>query len=349
MTKNRTSMADIAVHAGVSTATVSRVFNGVGQVSEDTRRRVLTAIDELGYDRPPSEHTPSTPTIGVIVPELTNPIFASFAHHLQEEISRAGGIALIRTQTPGATSEFDHLSSLIDHHVSGLIFVSGRHADLLSDLSPYHDAAARGIPFVTINGARPEVPAPDFSTGDALGIRAAVTHLHELGHTRIALLTGRTHIVPALRKAEAFTQVMGELIGDHSPIIEETFYTYEAAAAYTHALLERGVTAIITGSDLQALGAIRTISSLGLSVPDDISVIGFDDTFLMSHLDPALTTIHQPVQSIVSSAVRALFEALNTADYAPTHADYVFSPDLIVRGSTARVRQAFHQGSKLRE
>ena len=203
---------------------------------------------------------------------------------------------------------------------------------------PISPVAARGIPFVTINGARPEVPAPDFSTGDALGIRAAVTHLHELGHTRIALLTGRTHIVPALRKAEAFTQVMGELIGDHSPIIEETFYTYEAAAAYTHALLERGVTAILTGSDLQALGAIRTISSLGLSVPDDISVIGFDDTFLMSHLDPALTTIHQPVQSIVSSAVRALFEALNTADYAPTHADYVFSPDLIVRGSTARVR-----------
>lgn len=338
MTKNRTSMADIAAHAGVSTATVSRVFNGVGQVSEDTRRRVLTAIDELGYDRPPSEHTPSTPTIGIIVPELTNPIFASFAHHLQEEISRAGGIALIRSQTPGATSELDHLSSLIEHHVSGFIFVSGRHADLLSDLSPYHDVAARGIPFVTINGARPEVPAPDFSTGESLGIRAAVTHLHELGHTRIALLTGRTHIVPALRKAEAFSQVMAELIGDHSPIIEETFYTYEAAAAHTHALLERGATAIITGSDLQALGAIRTISSLGLSVPGDVSVIGFDDTFLMSHLDPALTTIHQPVQSIVTSAVRALFEALNTANYAPMHADYVFSPDLIVRGSTGHVR-----------
>ena len=131
---------------------------------------------------------------------------------------------------------------------------------------------------------------------------------------------------------------MGELLGDRSPIIEETFYTYEAAAAHTHALLERGVTAIVTGSDMQALGAIRTISSLGLSVPDDISVIGFDDTFLMSHLDPPLTTIHQPVQSIVSSAVRSLFEALATHDYSPTHADYVFSPDLIVRGSTARVR-----------
>ena len=91
MTKNRTSMADIAVHAGVSTATVSRVFNGVGQVSDETRRKVLTAIDELGYDRPTPERTPDTPTIGVIVPELTNPIFAAFAHHLQEEVAAGWG------------------------------------------------------------------------------------------------------------------------------------------------------------------------------------------------------------------------------------------------------------------
>ena len=338
MTKNRTSMADIAVHAGVSTATVSRVFNGVGQVSDETRRKVLTAIDELGYDRPTPERTPDTPTIGVIVPELTNPIFAAFAHHLQEEVARAGGIAMIRSQTPGATSEFDHLSSLLEHRVSGLIFVSGRHADLLADLGPYHEVVARSIPLVTINGARAEIPAPDFSTDDTLGIRAAVTHLHELGHSRIALLTGRTHIVPALRKAEAFTQVMEELVGDRSPIIEETFYTYEAAAAHTNGLIERGVTAIVTGSDLQALGAIRTITSLGLSVPEDISVIGFDDSFLMSHLSPGLTTVHQPVPAIVAAAVRNLFEALATPDYTPEHADYVFSPDLVVRAATARAK-----------
>ncbi len=338
MTKNRTSMADIAVHAGVSTATVSRVFNGVGQVSDETRRKVLTAIDELGYDRPAPERTPDTPTIGVIVPELTNPIFAAFAHHLQEEVARAGGIAMIRSQTPGATSEFDHLSSLLEHRVSGLIFVSGRHADLLADLGPYHEVVARSIPLVTINGARAEIPAPDFSTDDTLGIRAAVTHLHELGHSRIALLTGRTHIVPALRKAEAFTQVMEELVGDRSPIIEETFYTYEAAAAHTNGLIERGATAIVTGSDLQALGAIRTITSLGLSVPEDISVIGFDDSFLMSHLSPGLTTVHQPVPAIVAAAVRNLFEALATPDYTPEHADYVFSPDLVVRATTARAK-----------
>lgn len=337
MTKNRTSMADIAAHAGVSTATVSRVFNGVGQVSTDTRRKVLTAIDELGYDRPAPERTPNTPTIGVIVPELTNPIFASFTHRLQEGVSRAGGITQIRTQTPGATSEVDHLSSLLDHRVSGLIFLSGRHADHLADLGRYHELLERSIPFVTINGTRPEIPAPDFSTDDALGIRTAVAHLHELGHTRIALITGRTHIVPAQRKADAFTLIMEELVGERSPIIEETFYTYEAAAARTPGLLERGVTAIVTGSDLQAIGAIDAIRSMGLSVPEDISVIGFDDSFLMSHLSPSLTTIHQPVTSIVTSAVDTLFGAMATPDYVSTHADHLFPPDLVVRATTAPI------------
>ena len=212
MTKNRTSMADIATRAGVSTATVSRVFNGVGQVSADTRRKVLTAIDELGYDRPTPERTPDTPRLASCSPNSRIRFSRPFAHHLQVEVSRAGGIAMIRSQTPGATSEYDHLSSLIEHRVSGLIFVSGRHADLLADLDPYHDAVQRSIPLVTINGARPEILRPDFSTGDALGHPRGRNAPARAGPpSRIALLTGRTHVVPALRKAEAFTQIMGEL------------------------------------------------------------------------------------------------------------------------------------------
>ena len=95
MSKNRTRMADIASHAGVSIATVSRVFNGVGQVSDDTRYRVLTAIDELGYERPNMLADDNHLIIGAIVPELTNPIFATFAHILHSEVDRAGGQAFI--------------------------------------------------------------------------------------------------------------------------------------------------------------------------------------------------------------------------------------------------------------
>lgn len=335
MSKNRTRMADIASHAGVSIATVSRVFNGVGQVSDDTRYRVLTAIDELGYERPSMLADDNRLIIGVIVPELTNPIFATFAHTLHAEVNRAGGQAFIASQTPGATTEEDHTQAFLARGVSGLIFVSGRHADLQADLSRYSNLTQIHMPFVTINGARSEVQAPDFSTEDALGIRASIQHLKELGHRKIAMLGGRHHVVPALRKAEAFRQVMAQELGVSAPKIVETFYTYEAAASATHGLIDAGITAIIAGSDLQAMGAIRTIQSRGLNVPGDISVIGFDDSFLMPHLWPALTTVRQPIGAIAHSAVSSLFDAIHSQT-PQQHQDFAFTPDLVVRGSTGR-------------
>ncbi len=337
MSKQRTRMTDIAARAQVSTATVSRVFNGVGQVSEATRAKVLTAIDELGYERPVLEPTSRLPNVGVILPELTNPIFAAFAHNLQNAIAASGGVAMLRSQTPGATSELDHLESLIAHDVDGIIFVSGRHADYLGDLNRYQDLTDRRIPFVTINGARPEIAAPDFSTGDAAGIRAAVGHLAQLGHRNIALLTGRSHAVPSARKLAAFREIMSELFDVEDPLTAETFYTYEAAAAATGPLIRAGATAVVCGSDMQALGVIRALRDAGLSVPDDVSVVGYDDTFLMSHTDPALTTVRQPVNAITNAAVQTLFDAIGSARTL-VHEDYVYNPDLVVRSSTAPMR-----------
>lgn len=337
MSKQRTRMTDIAARAQVSTATVSRVFNGVGQVSETTRAKVLTAIDELGYERPVLEPTSGVPNVGVILPELTNPIFSAFAHNLQNAIAGAGGVAMLRSQTPGATSELDHLESLIAHDVDGIIFVSGRHADYLGDLNRYQDLTDRRIPFVTINGARPEIAAPDFSTGDAAGIRAAVGHLAQLGHRNIALLTGRSHVVPSARKLAAFREIMSELFDVEDPLTAETFYTYEAAAAATGPLIRAGATAVVCGSDMQALGVIRALRDAGLSVPDDVSVVGYDDTFLMSHTDPALTTVRQPVNAITNAAVQTLFDAIGSARTL-VHEDYVYNPDLVVRSSTAPLR-----------
>lgn len=336
MAKQRTRMTDIAAHAGVSTATVSRVVNGTGPVSDETRHRVLVAIDTLGYERPVSESSGSTPLIGVITPELVNPIFAMFAHSMQAEISRSGGIPLICSQTPGGTSEDDYVEMLVARGAAGIVFVSGRHADYRADISRYTRLAERGLPFVTVNGAREEIAAPDFSTGDGLGIRVAVHHLHELGHTRIALLGGQTHIVPAARKVDAFRAVMAEEFGVGDPIVVETFYTYEAAASATRALVERGVTAIVTGSDLQALGVIRTLHSTGLAVPDDVSVIGFDDSMLMAHLEPPLTTIRQPVSAITTAAVQALTSSIRDGERRT--GAFVYTPDLIVRGSTGHAR-----------
>lgn len=332
MTKNRTRMSDIAALAGVSTATVSRVINGTGQVSGETRHRVLVAIDSLGYERPSTDHPSGATLIGIVVPELINPVFASFAHALQLEIARAGGLPLLCTQTPGGTSEADYLHALLERGINGMVFVSGRHADHRGDLVRYAELRDRSIPFVTVNGAREGVDAPDFSTGDALGIHDAVHHLVALGHSRIALLGGQSHIIPAERKVNAFRHVMAEALGDDQPIIVETFYTYEAAAAAMKTLISQGVTAVVCGSDIQALGAVRTAHLLGLSVPEDISVIGFDDTMLMAHVNPALTTVHQPVQAITAAAVQTLFTMLREGTWHTGHFEY--TPHLIVRSST---------------
>ena len=130
---------------------------------------------------------------------------------------------------------------------------------------------------------------------------------------------------------------MAQEFGITTPTIIETFYTYEAAASATHALIDAGITAIIAGSDLQAMGAIRTIQSRGLSVPGDISVIGFDDSFLIPHLSPALTTVRQPVQAISHSAVSSLFDAIHSQN-PQQHQDFAFTPDLVVRSSTGHAR-----------
>lgn len=328
----RIRMADIAVHAGVSVATVSRVVNGTGQVSEETRHRVLVALDSLGYERPTTFHSTENRVVGIIVPELCNPVFAAYADALQSEISRAGYLPLIATQTPGGSGEGDYVRAFIDHQAFGIVFVSGRHADTRSDLERYENLLRMRIPFVTINGTRKEIAAPDFSTDDAAGIAAAVKHLVDHGHTRIALLTGARHIIPAQRKIDAFARQMKTLLGTGDPRILETFYTYEAGAAAARTLIDEGITAIVCGSDLQALGAVRTAHSLGVSIPADLSIVGFDDTMLMSHTDPALTTVRQPVQAISRAAVRALETRMREGESALGGFEY--TPDLIVRASS---------------
>ena len=191
---------------------------------------------------------------------------------------------------------------------------------------------------MTINGTRDGVDAPDFSTDDAAGIGAAVKHLADHGHERIALLTGQSHLIPAQRKIAAFRTQMKSVLGQTDPRIIETFYTYEAGAAGAKELLAEGVTGIICASDLQALGAIRTAHSLGLDVPGDASIIGFDDTMLMAHTDPALTSVRQPIQAIARAAIQTLETQLKGASVQPGRFEY--TPDLVVRASTGPVKHS---------
>ncbi|WP_372499520.1 LacI family DNA-binding transcriptional regulator [Streptomyces lichenis] len=331
-------LADIAVQAGVSEATVSRVLNGKAGVAGSTRHRVLAALDVLGYERPVRLRRRSAGLVGLVVPELTNPIFPAFAQVIEQVLAGHGYTPVLCTQMPGGATEDELVEQLEERGVTGIVFLSGLHADSAADPARYAGLTARGVPYVLINGFNERIDAHFVSPDDRAAARMAVHHLVELGHRRIGLAIGPTRHVPSRRKAEGFTQALADFL-DLPPEQAEawthsTLYGVEGGHAAASVLLDRGCTGIVCASDLMALGAIRAARTRGLDVPSGLSVVGFDDSPLIAFTDPPLTTIRQPVHAMATAAVNALLEEIQGNPVQRT--EFVFQPELVVRGSTAR-------------
>ncbi|SFP82530.1 DNA-binding transcriptional regulator, LacI/PurR family [Amycolatopsis arida] len=328
-------LADIAERAGVSEATVSRVLNGKAGVAAATRQAVLTAMDLLGYERPARARQRSAGLIGLIIPELDNPIFPAFAQVIERTLAMHGYTSVLCTHTPGGASEDEFVEALTGRGVAGIVFVSGAHSDTTASHDRYVRLVERGMPMVFLNGYAPGVRAPFFSTDDGAAVELAIGHLRELGHERIGLAVGPDRFVPAQRKAAAFRRLMEPVVGaeEADRLVVHSLFSVEGGHSAGWALLERGCTAVVCGSDLMALGAIRVARRRGLAVPRDFSVVGFDDSLLIAFTDPPLTTIRQPVPAMATAAVRTLLE--ETRGVAPPSGEYLFAPELLVRGSTA--------------
>ncbi len=331
-------LADIAAQAEVSEATASRVLNGKAGVAAATRRRVLAALDVLGYERPLRLKRRSAGLVGLVIPELTNPIFPAFAQVVEQVLAGHGYTPMLCTQMPGGATEDELVEQLEERGVSGIVFLSGLHADATADPARYLALAGRGVPFVLINGYNAHIPVSFVSPDDRAAARMAVRHLADLGHERIGLAIGPTRYVPSRRKAEGFTAALRDHVGlpqvEAERLVQRTLFTVEGGHAAASALLDRGCTAVVCGSDMMALGAVRAARERGLAVPGDVSVVGFDDSPLIAFTDPPLTTVRQPVQAMASAAVGALLEEINGNPVQRT--EFVFQPELVVRGSTAQ-------------
>ncbi|MFF0298607.1 LacI family DNA-binding transcriptional regulator [Kitasatospora sp. NPDC004615] len=329
-------LSDIAAQAGVSEATVSRVLNGKAGVSATTRQTVLAALDVLGYERPTRLRQRSAGLIGLITPELSNPIFPALAQVIEQVLSRHGFTPVLCTQTPGGSTEDELVEMLVERGVAGIVFVSGLHADTTADHDRYAKLSGRQVPFVLINGYSEKIAAPFISPDDRAAMWMAVQHLVELGHERIGLAVGQKRFVPVLRKIEGFTAALQQLTGrtaeEAGELIHHTLFSVEGGHAAAQALLDKGCTAIVCGSDMMALGAIRAVRRRGLSVPQDVSVVGFDDSPLIAFTEPPLTTVRQPVEAMATAAVDALLEEVggNPAQ----RSEFMFQPELVMRGST---------------
>ncbi|HLU43817.1 MAG TPA: LacI family DNA-binding transcriptional regulator [Natronosporangium sp.] len=333
----RTRLADIAAQAGVSEATVSRVLNDKPGVARETRQAVLTALDVLGYERPARLRKHSAGLVGLVVPELENPIFPMFAQVIESVLAQHGYTPVLCTQTPGGVTEDEYVEMLLERSVAGIIFVSGMHADTTTDPARYRRLVSQRLPIVLVNGYQPEVDAPFLSTDEQEAAQLAVAHLVSLGHRRIGLISGPERFLPVQRRLAGWRKAMTELVSLPESQLDELvslslWFSVEGGAAAANRLLDRGVTGLVCGSDLMALGAIRAARQRGLVVPRDLSVVGYDDSPLIAFTDPPLTTVRQPVQQMAQAAVTALLDAIGGR--SGDHSEYLFSPELVVRGST---------------
>lgn len=331
----RARLADIAEQAGVSEATVSRVLNDRPGVSPTTREAVVTALDVLGYERPIRLRSGSG-LVGLVVPELENPIFPAFAQVMETLLAQHGYTPVLCTQTPGGVGEEEYVELLLDRGVSGIVFVSGMHADVNANNDRYRTLIERGLPIVFVNGYARSVDAPFISDDDVYAMNLAVSHLTAMGHRRIGLAVGPDRFVPVVRKRAGFIDAMRKHtdLGDAEieSLVVHTLFSVEGGQAAAHHLLSQGVTAIVCGSDLMALGAIRTVRQRGLEIPRDCSVVGYDDSPLMAFTDPPLTTVRQAVGPMATAAVQALVDEIN-GTHAPRD-EFLFRPELVVRAST---------------
>ncbi|MEU2929867.1 LacI family DNA-binding transcriptional regulator [Streptomyces sp. NPDC048304] len=332
-------LAEVARKVGVSEATVSRVLNGKPGVSEQTREAVLTALDVLGYERPTQLRGERSRLVGLVLPELQNPIFPAFAEVVSSALAQQGFTPVLCTQTAGGVSEADYVELLLQQQVSGVIFFGGLYAQAESPHEHYERLSRRGLPTVLMNAAIPDLDFPQVSCDDAVAVEQGAGHLLSLGHRRIGLVLGPPDHMPSRRKLAAARAVLeGAGLELEEADVAHALFSLEGGQAAAARLLQRGVTGIICASDPLALGAVRAARRRRLDVPRDVSVIGYDDSSFMTCTDPPLTTIRQPIEAMGRAAVELLVGELAGAKV--THDELLFEPELVVRGSTGLARES---------
>jgi DNA-binding LacI/PurR family transcriptional regulator len=301
-------------------------------VSEATRTAVLTALDVLGYERPTQLRGERARLVGLVLPELQNPIFPALAEVVGGGLAQQGFTPVLCTRTAGGLSEAGYINMLVEQQVSGVVFAGGNYAEEDSPHDHYWLLHERGVPVVLVNAAVEHLGFPRVSTDDVVATEQAFGHLSSLGHTRIGAIVGPADHVPSRRKLVALAAA-AERLGFEARV-EHSLFSIEGGHAAGTRLIDAGVTGIVCGSDQLALGAVRAARRLGRTVPTDVSVVGFDDSALMTCTEPPLTTVRQPIEAMGRAVVVMLVNQIEGAAVAPE--ELLFEPELVVRGSTSR-------------
>jgi len=327
----RVTLADIAEEAGVSLATMSKVLNGRSDVAPATRARLEAHLAQHGYTR--RKAAQRSDLVELVFHEL-DPSWSMEVIEGVEEVASAGGFSLVLTVSGDRHApSTDWIDGVLRRRPVGVVLV-------FSDIStPYREKLrSRGIPFVIVDPAGdPSPEVPSVGSANWSGGLMATRHLIELGHRRIAAITGPEDMMCSLARVDGYRSAMNAAGLPIDPALIR-FGDFHPGGGEAHGrdllALDDPPTAIFAGSDLQALGVIAAATAAGLSVPGDLSVVGYDDIALSRWMSPQLTTVHQPLRRMGEEATRLL---LRLADGAPIETLRMdLATHLVVRGSTAR-------------
>lgn len=224
---------------------------------------------------------------------------------------------------------------LLQQQVSGVVFAGGQFAQADARHEHYRLLSERKVPVVLVNAAIEDLGFPCVACDDAVAVEQAWRHLSLLGHERIGLVLGPDDHVPSMRKLAAARGVVRAAGGTlPEDAVERAMFSLEGGRAAAARLMRRGITGIICASDPLALGAVRAARREGLRVPEDISVVGYDDSAFMNCTEPPLTTMRQPIEAMGRAAVELLVTQIQGGSVTP--GELLFEPELVVRGSTAQ-------------
>jgi LacI family transcriptional regulator len=332
--KTAPTLHDVALKAGVSTATVSRCFNSPELVSESTREAVMRAVDELGY----TPHfggralaSNRSNTMGAVIPTMENAIFARGLQAFQEALGEAGVTLLAASSGYDPDQEFTQIQSLVARGADGLLLIGVARPD-----ETYTFLERRRIPYVMAWNYRANDKRCFVGFDNRLAALVVTREVIALGHRKIAMIAGVTHNNDrASDRVQGVRAAMDEagLSGRDLRLIESRYSLNNGRRACVELLeLNPRPTAIICGNDVLAVGAITKAKELGLRVPEDLSVTGFDDIELARAVEPNLTTIHVPHRRMGQAAAKALLAIRDgTVDCPGT----LLETQLIMRGSLA--------------
>ncbi len=331
----RATLRDVARIAGVHPGTVSRALNPETEalVRDETVRRVRQVATDHGYRPNPLARglkTNRSYTIGVIVPDIQNPLFPPIIRGLDDRLGEAGYTPLIANTDNDPARERVDFEAMRARQVDGIVTATARVDHELLD-----EIATSGTPLVLVNRRVQDGSLPSATADDHAGARLAVEHLVELGHTRIAHLAGPQDLSTGRQRFEGFAEGMRNAGLDPSLVRVGKAFTEPEGARLCQELLDEGeeFTAIVAGNDLMALGCYDVFAERGIDCPRDLSVVGFNDMPFAARFSPPLTTIGIPHYEIGVAAAELLLERIQGREDGP--AEVVLPAHLIVRGSTA--------------